>query len=73
MPALANPFSEPIFDFGGVMDPRDSYEHLERLLADYQDSLMRTEAFRSALVEIVEGYYPDSIRYAERTLEQYPD
>ena len=35
-----------------------------------------TEAFRAALVEIVEGYrfgrYPDSIRAAERILAQYP-
>ena len=35
-----------------------------------------TEAFRAALVEIVEGYrfgrYPDSIRAAERVLAQYP-
>ena len=37
---------------------------------------LEAEAFRAALVEIVEGYrfgrYPDSIRAAERILAQYP-
>jgi hypothetical protein len=49
---------------------------LKRLLANHSEILQREEAFRSALVEIVEGYrlghYPDSIRYAERILSRFP-
>ena len=43
---------------------------------EWTPAMDETEAFRDALVEIVEGYrfgrYPDSIRAAERILAQYP-